>query len=44
MFKSIQLYESTDLYINGNDVEKLGFDKNKTFGESINKSRWFDNY
>ena len=35
MFKSIQLYESTDLYINGNDVEKLGFDKNKTFGEIL---------
>lgn len=35
MFKSIQLFEATDLYINGNDVERLGFDKNKTFGEMI---------
>jgi hypothetical protein len=35
-FKQMSVYESNDVYINKNDVEPLGFDKNKSLGEMIN--------
>jgi hypothetical protein len=35
MAKSIVLYENCDVYYGSNDIERLGFDKNITFGAMI---------
>lgn len=36
--KSIKIYENCDVYVMGNDVQQLGFAKETTFGEMIDKA------
>jgi hypothetical protein len=38
MAKSVLFYDNTDVYINNNDIEIYGYDKNTTFGEMIDKA------
>lgn len=38
MAKSIQLYEDCDIFIGGNNIEWLGYDKDTTFGEMVDKA------
>ena len=38
MAKSIQCYEDCDIYIGGNNIEWLGYDKDTTFGEMVDKA------
>ena len=35
LIKNIQMFNDCDVYIMKNEVEHLGFDKNKSFGEMI---------
>jgi len=38
MAKSVLFYDDCDVYMNNNDIEIHGYDKNTTFGEMIDKA------
>ncbi len=38
VLKSMKMYEDCDVYIRGNDIEWLGFNKEMTLGEMIDKA------
>ena len=35
MIKKIHCYDDCDVYMNKNEIQPLGFDKNKSFGEML---------